>query len=222
MKKILFALLLLFSLSFAEPPPTSWVEPASFAALAAFMVLLILYLLGYFFDSAEMRSLARQEMWQVFVTIFFIIFFVAIEAYSTSTISSAFADLFGGAEANHLDFALEISQDLSDNQWESLSALTDELTIPLGSMASTSGTCNIMGSSFSYSGCGGIQVPFSSLIFATNALVSAMLVNNAQTFLLQLSRDFFFPVLLPIGLFFRCFQFTRGAGGLLIAIAVAF
>ncbi len=222
MRNILFALLLLFSLSFAEGPADSWVFPAATAAFAAFMVLLVLYLLGYFFDSGEMRALARQEMWQVAITIFFIVFFVTIEAYSTSTISSAFSELFGGEEANQLDFALKISEYLSDAQWDSLSSLSRKLTVPLGSMASTSGTCNIMGSSFSYTGCGGIQVPFSSLMFATNVLVSTMLVNNAQTFLLQLSESFFFPVLLPIGLFFRCFQFTRGAGGILIAIAVGF
>ena len=230
MKIALLSLLVLLSLSFAAPliippvilPSANWQTPAILAAFAALGVLLILYLLGFFFDSAEMRTLARQDMWQVFVTMFFIVFFIALEAYSSSTLSSAFSDVFGGAVGNHVDFALKVSQDLSDKQWESLSALSKSLTIPLGSMASASGTCNIMGSSFSYTGCGGIQVPFASLTFATNALVSAMLVNNSQTFLIQLASSFFFPVLLPIGLFFRCFQFTRGAGGLLIAIAVGF
>lgn len=225
MKKLLFALLVLLSLSFAgdgDPPESSWVPMAVFAALAASGVLLILYLLGYFFDSGEMRALARQEMWQVFVTIFFIIFFAALEAYSTGALSEAFSSAFGEEGKNHVDYAMELSQSFSDGQWSTLSSLSRHLTVPLGSMASLSGTCSIMGSTFSYTGCGGIQVPFSSLMFATNVLISAMLVNNSQTFLLDLSQSFFFPVLLPIGLFFRCFQFTRGAGGILIAIAVGF
>lgn len=224
MRKLLFSLLVLLSLSFAGPTDAEqpeWVLPAFIAAFAAIGVLIVLYMLSYLFDSAEMRSLARHEMWQVFITVFFIIFFVAIEAYSTSALSSAFAETFGG-EVNHVEFAKSISQGLSDVQWSNLLSLSKKLTVPLASMASSSGTCNMMGSSFSYSGCAGIQAPVSSLIFATGVLVSAMMVNNSQTFLLDLSASFFFPVLLPLGLFFRCFHFTRGAGGILIAISVAF
>ncbi len=218
MKKFMLVLAMI-SLCFAA---ADWQAMAILAALSAFMVLVILYMLGYFFDSAEMRMLARTEMYQVFVTLIFIAVFVSFNAYSTTIFSEALSAAFGEGSLNHIDYAMALLSENANYQWDVLKTFTNDLTIPLGSMASTTGTCSILGASFSYPGCIGIQVPFSSLTFATNTMVSAMLVNNSQIILLNLAQSFFFPVLLPIGLFLRCFHFTRGAGGLLIAIAFAF
>ncbi|MEM4272508.1 MAG: hypothetical protein QXH30_02870, partial [Candidatus Bilamarchaeaceae archaeon] len=70
--------------------------------------------------------------------------------------------------------------------------------------------------------CIGIQVPFSSMNFATNVLISALLAQNSQTMLLILAKIFIFPVLLPLGIFLRCFQFTRATGGFLMAVGFCF
>ncbi|MBD3390213.1 hypothetical protein GF415_04660 [Candidatus Micrarchaeota archaeon] len=219
MKKLLL-LLSLVSLSFAA---VEWVPFAFIAALSAFFILVILYMLGFLADAAQMRMLARQEMYQVFVTLIMIALFFSFEQYSVTVLSPAFAEALGQPEITHMDYAMGIAESTADYQWELLRKITKGLTIPLGSLASTSATCaSIPGSSFTYPGCVGIQVAYSSMVFATNVVLSAMVMNNSQVFLLQLAQSFFFPVLLPLGLFLRCFHFTRGAGGLLIAFAFCF
>ncbi|MCP4647530.1 MAG: hypothetical protein GY852_07325 [bacterium] len=223
MKKLLL-LLVMISLSFSVSfiGVTNWQTLSLLAAFTAFMVLIILYMISYLVDSKEMRIMVRGELFQVFITIMFIALFVSVDGYSNALISGGISEAFGETSANHIDYAMAILEEGAEYQWDVLKTLTNNLTIPLGSMASTSATCGILGASFSYPGCIGIQVPFSSLMFATNVLVSAMLANNSQIILLNLAQSFFFPIMLPLGLFLRCFQFTRGAGGLLIAIAVAF
>jgi len=218
MKKFIL-LLAIISLSFAA---ADWQALAILAAFSALIVLIILYLISYAVDSREMRMMARGEMFQVFITMMFIVLFVSFDGYSNALMSGGISEAFGETSENHIDYAMALLEENADYQWDVLKALTENLTIPLGSMASTSATCGVLGASFSYPGCIGIQVPFSSLMFATNVMVSAMLANNSQIILLKLAETFFFPILLPLGLFLRCFQFTRGAGGLLIAIAVAF
>ena len=218
MKKLLL-LLALVSLSFAAE---GWESMAFLAALCAFFVLLILYMLSYLVNSREMGMLAKQEMVQVFVTIFIIVVLVTFNAYTTIAFTDAFAEAFGETSLGHMEFAMEITQAYSDYQWELLKELTLHMVVPLGSIASTSATCSIIGTSFTYPGCIGVQVPFSSLMFATNVMLSAMLANNSQLWLLNIADTFLFPVLLPLGLFLRCFQFTRGAGGFFIAIALGF
>lgn len=221
MKKCLLLLVLLVSLSFAA---ADWIPFSFLAAFIALTVLILLYMLSYLVSSSEMRMLAKSEMYQVVVTVFLIILFVILDSYSSQLFSTILTDLFGSSSSglNHVDYALKIASDTSDYEWELLAKVTEKLGLPFGSMASSSATCSILGSSFTYPGCIGVQVASSSVTFATNLMVSALLANNSQIFLLKLASSFFFPVLLPIGLFLRCFQFTRGAGGLLISIAVAF
>lgn len=222
MKRLLF-LILVLSLSFAQAEePPQWAVLSVFAAFSALGVLAILYMLGYLVDSAEMRMLAKQELFQVIVTILLIVFFVSFEAYVTAYMGGALAEAFGAESGSHIDYAMAVLTDNAEEHWGMIKMLTERMTLPFGSMASSSATCSIMGTSLTYPGCIGIQVPFSSLVMATNTLVTAMLVSNSQVALLNLARDFFFPVLLPLGLFLRCFQFTRGAGGLLVGIAAAF
>ena len=218
MKKLLLVLAFI-SLAFAGA--ADWQVLAFIAIFSAFMVLLILYMLSYLVDSAEMRMMAKGELYQVFVTLIFLVLFVSFQLYSTTIFSEALSSSFGGT-ADHITYAQELLDQAATYQADILERLTMGLTIPLGSMASASASCSIIGTSFSYPGCIGIQVPFSSLMFATNVIVTAMLANNSQIVLLNLANSFFFPILLPIGLFLRCFQFTRGAGGLLIAIAFSF
>jgi hypothetical protein len=220
---LLMLLLLLPSVSFARAgDPPEWAFLAMIAAFSAFMALAILYSISYLVDSAEMRMLAKQELYQVGVTILLIVGFLSLQIYMTTYMGAVLANAFGGEYDTHVEYAMQVLTDNADEQWDMIKSLTEDLTMALGSMASSSATCSIMGTSLSYPGCIGIQVPFSSLIFATNALVTAMLTSNSQIALLNLSETFFFPVMLPIGLFLRCFQFTRGAGGLLVGIAAAF
>jgi hypothetical protein len=227
MKKMMLPILLalfFLSISFAGPAEDElqWHSYAFIAAGSAVMVLAALYAISYLVDSAQMRMLVRQELYQVALTIGIIIFFLSFEAYMYSYMEGVLAESFGGDADSHIDYAMGILVDNADEQWGMIKELTEHLTMALGSMASSSATCSILGTSLTYPGCIGIQVPFSSLIFATNTLVTAMLTSNSQIALLKLAEEFFFPVMMPLGLFLRCFQFSRGAGGLLIGISAAF
>ncbi|MBN2121647.1 hypothetical protein JW721_01135 [Candidatus Micrarchaeota archaeon] len=224
MRKELLIFIVLFSLSFASPGAAEleWHSFAFIAAISALGVLAILYMISYLVDSPEMRMLSRQEVYQVGITMLIIVFFISFEAYVYAYMGGLLAESFGGEDASHIDYAMGILTENADEQWGMIKELTEYFTMALGSMASSSATCSIMGTSLTYPGCIGIQVPFSSLVFATNTLVTAMLTSNSQIALLNLAEDFFFPVMLPLGLFLRCFQFSRGAGGLLIGISAAF
>jgi hypothetical protein len=224
MKKLLM-LLTLFSLCFATDGDMGWQVFAFLGAFIALMVLLIIYMLSYLVDSREMRLLATQELYQIGIALVFIVLFTVLQTLLDTYVSGPLGETFSTADfevETLMDGAKAVSQGIADYEWQTLQTLTNDVTIPLGSLASLSATCSFLGTTFSYPGCIGIQVPTTSMIFATNVLMSALLVQNSQTMLLNLAENFFFPVLLPIGIFMRSFQFTRGAGGLLIAIAFAF
>lgn len=224
MKRLLM-LLVLFSLSFAADGEIGWQVLAFIAVFTALMVLLILYMFSYLVDSREMRLLATQEIYQIAVVLVFIVLFTTIQLSLDTYVSGPMAETFhatGFEPETLIEAAQIVSQGVANYQWHHIETLTNDITMPLGTLASISGTCWFLGTTFSYPGCIGIQIPFSSMVFATNVMVSALLVQNSQTMLLGLAQSFFFPVLLPIGIFLRCFHFTRGAGGFLIAIAIAF
>jgi hypothetical protein len=109
-----------------------------------------------------------------------------------------------------------------DWQWETMKALDGRVVAPLGSLSTLSGNCAFIGFGFTYNGCGGISVPFSSMNLALRTMAAALTTLYAQLMLLNMAGNFFFPILLPIGLFLRGFHVTRGTGGLLMAVAVAF
>lgn len=224
MKKLLI-FLLLFSLSFAADGDLGWTSLAFIAAFTALGLLIILYLASYLFDSREMRLIATGEIYQVAAAMLLIVFFLILQTNFDAMIGGPLAEMFSTPDfqvTSLMGAAKSVSQGISDYQWGELKSLNNKIAMPLGSMASISGTCSFLGTTFTVPGCIGIQVPSSSITFAMNALVSALLVQNSQVMLLNLAQNFFFPVLFPIGIFLRCFQFTRGAGGFLMALAVAF
>ncbi len=225
MKKLLMMLLVLFSLSFAAAGDADWQVLAFIAAFIALMVLIMLYMFSYLADSREMRLLATKELYQVIVALFFIAVFSVVEITTTELIATPLAESFTADDAgitNLIEAAIMVSDGMASYFWEYTQTITTDVTMQLGSLASLSGTCSFLGTSFTYPGCIGIQVPYTSMSLATTAMVSALLVQNSQTMLLILTKTFLFPVLLPLGIFLRTFQFTRGAGGFLMAIGVAF
>lgn len=217
--KLLMLLLIFVSLSFAAGPP-NWQTYAMIATFSALGVLIILFLFGYFLDSTEMRVLAQQEIYQVIISMFFIAAFFSLQFMLDSYIAGPLAQTFG--QTTLMGAAMDISKGISSFQWGALSDVSNKLAVPLGSLSSMGASCSFLGTSLSYPGCVGIQVPFSSVSFAMNAMAGSLLIQNSQVALLYLAQNFFFPILFPLGLFLRCFQFTRGAGGFLIAFSFSF
>ncbi|MBD3397486.1 hypothetical protein GF412_00140 [Candidatus Micrarchaeota archaeon] len=224
MKKMLM-LLLLLPLCFAADGDMEWLTFALIAAFSAFGILVVLYLFSYLVDSRQMRLVATGELYQVGAAMLLIVLFVALQANFDTIISGPLSGTFSTEDfepTSLIGAAKSVSNGISEYQWEELKKLNNKVAVPLGSMASLSATCSFLGTTFTAPGCIGIQVPSSSITFAMNAMVSSLLVQNSQIMLLNLAQNFFFPVLFPLGIFLRCFQFSRGAGGFLMAIAVAF
>ncbi|MDD5096495.1 MAG: hypothetical protein PHY95_03200 [Candidatus ainarchaeum sp.] len=221
MKKFLLALLLA-SLSFAAEAE-AWQVYSITAVLAAFSVLVIFYMLTYAVDSPQARGMAVSEMFQVLVTLVIIAVFVGAEGYSRDVLAPAFGEDFGAPEGyTHLDFAVNITKSMINYQWGQITKLDGQVVRPLANLATVTGNCGFLGFSFTFNGCAGIAVPSGSMALAMRVLVACILSLSSQLVLLMLANDFFFPVLLPMGLFLRCFHVTRGTGGFLIAVAVAF
>jgi len=225
MKKVLLLamLALLPSALYAADGEYAWQLPALLAVLASFSVLVIFYLFTYLVDSPQMRPIVTGEMFQVFITLVMIAAFVGVEGFSGEVLSPAFGEAFGAEPGmNQLDYAIAITQSVVDWEWATMLALDDMMVAPLGALSSVSGNCAFLGFSYTFNGCAGIGVPFSSMNIAVRVFSTALMSAHSQLLLLKLAGDFFFPILLPIGLFLRAFHVTRGAGGLLIAVAVAF
>ena len=123
MKKFIL-LLAIISLSFAA---ADWQALAILAAFSALIVLIILYLISYAVDSREMRMMARGEMFQVFITMMFIVLFVSFDGYSNELLSGGISESFGETSMNHIDYAMALLEESADYQWDVLKALTENL-----------------------------------------------------------------------------------------------
>ncbi|GEM_PF-1352835 len=228
MRKLLLFVLLAVAACWAAEP-YEWQALSIMAVFVAFIVLVILYMLTYLANSPEMRTMVSSEMYQVIFTLFIIAIFIGVEAFSAEVIGPAFGLDFGAAEGqNQIDYALEVTggPDASDGliayQWGEMLSFANNVVSPLGTLSALSARCSFLGFSFGFAGCAGLAVPFASASLAMRVLSTSLLMLNSQYFLLKLAQGFFFPVLLPVGLFLRSFHVTRGAGALLIAIAAAF
>lgn len=220
MKWLLVALALI-SVSFAAGEAPDWVPIALLSVLVAVGVLVIFYLLSYLVDSGEMRGMVTGELYQVVMTGVIIAIFIGVESFSTIT----FAGMLGkelGAGDTHINYSIQMTQQVADYQWTQLKKFADDVVSPMAVLSGYGGQCAFLGFTFGYNGCASIAVPTTSGVIAARAMAASFMVLNSQLALLYIARDFFFPILLPIGLFLRIFHVTRGAGGFLIAIAASF
>jgi hypothetical protein len=96
------------------------------------------------------------------------------------------------------------------------------VSIALGKEASKSVFCNFMGVGFTIGNCGPFNAYRGSLTAAMFTTSTALADTYAQEYLLSLARNYAFSILIPLGLFLRCFKVSRAAGGSLIAIGFGF
>ncbi len=221
MRMLLFALALV-SLSFAAGEAPDWVPLAMLAVFAGLGVLLIFFLLSYLVDAEQMRAMVIGEMWQVVITGVMIAAFLGAEGLAVTIFAPALGEAFGGEGLTHMQYAQMLTAEVRNELWDGLNGFVEDVVLPMGGLASVGGNCYLFGVSYTYAGCASINVPFSSATFAARVMSTAVLAMNSQLFLLNLAASFLFPVLLPFGLFLRCFHVTRGTGGFLIAFSFAF
>ncbi len=202
MKKLaLFIILFVFSLSFA----TGWQQMSIIAIIISVMILGLIFAVGHIIDSNEMKFLAKDEMVQVIATILMIGAITSFAAFFSSLSTDA---------STSVDSSLQ--HIISANN-----VLGDSATV-IGKEGSKSIWCSFSAVGFGTSACTGYRMvsPPISMSFQLTGVALAEL--NALKFLIDTSSTWIMNLLLPMGVFLRTFKYTRGAGSLFIATAVAF
>ena len=212
LKLLLFGVALL-SLSFAAP----WESTAIITVVIAAALLGVIYMAGIGFDSTEIQTLAKEELFQLLALILMLALFVGSNNFIDSF--SKISDLTDNAPTMQKN-ALEIlSVSLSDVRGvhNDVYRLDKEVSLE-GSKVSQ---CNLMGIGYSVSACGGYSVIVPAFSMSGNIISIAISELSSMQRLIAVSNAYALVLLLPFGIILRTFKVTRGAGGFLIAVAIS-
>jgi len=213
MKRIML-LLMLVPLAFAAG---EWTGVAALAIATSVGLLVILFMVGHGFSINELEITAKEELYQVIVAGLLVIFLVASD--NVLDMISNNQELTGGA-ATIQDAAVQsLGNDLSSlNSLLSAVGGYDQST---AYQASRTLQCSIMSIGYSVSGCGGYSMLTTPISMAGGIIGFATAEVSTMKRLIEISQAFAMPFLLPLGILLRTFKITRGAGGLLIAVAIS-
>ncbi|VVB66382.1 Uncharacterised protein [Candidatus Gugararchaeum adminiculabundum] len=253
---LLIALILVLSVSsvlFAAPPPTPvtaeqaflpWQATAFAALIVSFLVISMAYMIGKGFEMPMLELWAKQEIFQVAVTVVFVILLVTgVDTFSKTIAADAakefkhnggslgFADLdTSTVELNKMESgggsAMQFAQVYTKSQITYLAAQYNQMTYyseTVGKVSTVSGYCYAMSAGgFSIMEGRYLSDTQGSLGGAVSAVSSGLTAMEGQYFLLKIFQGSMFSLLLPLGIVLRSFSYTRAAGGLLIALALGF
>lgn len=214
MKAIAALLILLITpLAFA-----AWQSTAALAIMTSAGLLGVIYMIGMGFGINELQMTAKEEFFQLLAMMLMMVLLVGGDSILNSISTNP---AFSGSSSVTLQGAAKES-------------ITTTLTGVTGLMESIAGTdhdaaiegskassCSIMGMGYSVSGCGSYTMLATPLSMAGGITGFAIGEMYTMKRLIELSEAFAFPFLLPLGIVLRTFKFTRGAGGLLIALAIS-
>jgi len=200
--------------------------PMAFAAwqniaLLAFGIsaglLAVIYMVGFGFGLNEMQMMAKEELVQLIV--FGLLLATLVGGDSILNSISTNEGLAQGS-ATMQDAATLIIDDIIDDSGEIMDQISS-YDLQISREASKSSQCSIMGMGYTVSGCGGYTVLAAPLSIAGNIVGFSIGELSAMKRLIQITKEFALNLLLPLGIVLRTVKFTRGAGGLLIALGVA-
>ncbi len=212
--RLMIALLFLMAvpLSFA-----AWQTTAAMAIMISAGFLGVLFMVGMGLGINELQITAKEEFFQLIALMIMMVLLVGGDSVINSI--SENPDLTGGAPTLQAAAIQSVDTTLGGvTALMSSIAGTDRAAAQEGSKASQ---CSILGMGYSVSGCGSYTMLATPLSMAGG--ITGFAVGELYTIkrLIQLSVGFAFPFLLPLGIVLRTFKFTRGAGGLLIALAIS-
>jgi len=211
MKRILLFLFLI-PMAFA-----AWQTVAALAMGISFIILAILFMVGFGFGVNELQLMAKEEFFQLLVLGVLMIALVGtdniLNAISTSP---AFAQGYATMQEAAKGIINETMYDMQDT-FNSMAGYDRRISIE----ASKASQCNIMGMGYTVSGCGGYTMLAAPLSMAGGIMGFAIGELSAMTRLIEISEMFALSLLLPVGILLRTLKITRGAGGLLIALGVS-
>ena len=209
---VFLACLLLISQSFAA----GWQLLAGAAIITSLCAIVVIYMFGEGFGIQEVKFLAKEEIYQLIITTIMVIGFIGF-MQGADEISKGFSD----GKATNLQMLADQKINAS---FQSLVSTTENIRDRAREIAlesSKNSYCNIMGSGMTMNGCGAYRVLLPPISLASMTLTMGLGEIHALRMLMLMGTKYAFTLLLPFGIFLRTFKFTRGAGGLFIAMAVA-
>ena len=210
--KRLLSLLFFISLSFAAG---EWIASTLFAVITSIIILAILFMFGHGFENQELKITAKEELYQIIVVVIIIASLAGVTGV-LDTISSGIS----GQDLSFPQLALNyVQQDAQaiNGAYEELASFSHDV----GREGSRSLSCIFMSVSVGTSSCGAYNSLVASMSIIFQGLGIAIAELGSLLFLLQFASSYAFGLLLPFGLFLRVFKLTRGAGAIVIALAVA-
>ena len=234
MRKLALIFALMFSLSFAagagvatvQPPggvgatlaspATSppWLSTALLAGVASLMILALLYIVGQGFDLQDLKFLAKEELYQLIAT--FLI--IAVLQGAVSAFDEISKNFYG---SNFHSYALNNISAEIDSQNKVFDNLVS-FSVELGQESSKSFFCSIQGIGYSISPCSSFRALTAPVSMAFQTIALTLTELNSIKTLILFGQAYAFTLLLPAAILLRTFKLTRGAGGVLIGLAVAF
>ncbi len=219
----LMALAALPNAAYSQAPAisTSWQGYSVLAFMISVFVLALTYMAGYLLNSNELKIMAHDELYQAIATAVMIGLFVSVLAWVNSSFSPGLA-VAGGQSGTVLDGATAFNNGLIDSTVSNYQSYLEKLVKDLGSESSKSAYCSFLGAGMNVVICSNMNSVRGTLSLAYNAVSFALADLYAQSWILQISNTMLLSVLLPMGIFFRSFKFSRAAGGALIAVSIGF
>ena len=211
MKKLLITFLLLLSTTFA-----GWETTAGIAVMTSLMLLIVLYMAGFATQNETLKLMCKDEFYQLIAVALMVAVFFGTNNLIDLISKNA---TLGGADTLQIAALKSLNNTLSDikSDFDAINSADKSV----GEEASAGTSCSVLGIGYFISACGGfsmLQAPF-SLVGSVFGFAIGELTEVIR--LIELSQAYALALLLPFGIILRTFKITRGAGGLLIGLAIA-
>ncbi|MBI5046620.1 hypothetical protein HZC07_02715 [Candidatus Micrarchaeota archaeon] len=214
MKKIAVVIGLIFLMPIAF---AAWETTAALAFATSAVLLAIVYMIAIGFSINELQMMVKEEFFQLIVAALLVaVLFGANGLINKISTNSAFTQ--GGSDLQSVAVSTIDNTTINMTRAFNLIGAADK---NISIEASKASSCSVQQIGFSMSGCGGFTMLSTPLSMAGGITGFALGELGAMKRLLVLSQNFALLLLLPVGILLRTFKITRGAGGLIIAIAIS-
>ncbi|VVB99920.1 Uncharacterised protein [uncultured archaeon] len=210
------------------PPPAPTSINLNYFILAFVIVIALIalaYMASYVFSMPHWRPIIQDELLQVMVTAAVAVLLLSLQAGIDSELSAVLAGTGNTAPLTMMQAAQNTLSETGSGLGARANAVLGNLaaaSTDLGRESSKSIFCNFMGVGFTLANCSPLNAYRGGLTVSAFTTTVAITDLYAQQFLLSLAANYAFNLLIPLGLFLRCFKVSRQAGGSLIAIGFGF
>ena len=213
--KLMLLILLMMPLAFA------WQGLALAAMTTSVIILAIIFMVGFGFGINELQMMAKEELFQIIAVAILIVALTGTDSILNGISNSdAFIEDPSDTSATLQSTARDITIRWRSDTTDIFSEIRTH-DIAASREGSKGSQCNIAGMGYSVSGCGGYSMLATPLSMAGGIVGFAIGELSAIERLITISQNYALAFLLPFGIVLRTLKFTRGAGGLLIALGIS-